>query len=168
MNKQLNLILAEGLMHSGVRHFSAAELLELGASHGVKTADGFGLNTLPPRELLPNLVKVALLADAVRDAYGKPLIVVSAYRSPAYNRALSGAASRSFHLRAMALDIAPANNDVRGLHAAAGPFWGAGGQKRGVGGQDWGGGGQSYGIGYYRWGIHVDIGPMRQWGKARS
>ncbi|MFN4282449.1 MAG: YcbK family protein [Alphaproteobacteria bacterium] len=85
--------------------------------------------------------------QALRDRLGKPLIVRSAYRSPAHNRAVGGA-PHSKHMDGTALDIAMANHDPVAFEAAA----------REVG---------FLGFGFYpRSGfIHIDLGPARQWGK---
>lgn len=85
--------------------------------------------------------------QALRDRLGKPLIVRSAYRSQAHNRAVGGA-PRSKHLDGAAFDIAMANHDPVEFEAAA----------RAVG---------FLGFGFYpRSGfIHVDLGPARQWGE---
>jgi hypothetical protein len=85
--------------------------------------------------------------QALRDRLGKPLIVRSAYRSPAHNRAVGGAKA-SKHLEGVAFDIAMANHDPVAFEAAA----------RAVGFR---------GFGFYpRSGfIHVDLGPARVWGE---
>jgi len=85
--------------------------------------------------------------QALRDRVGKPLIVRSAYRSPAHNRAVGGA-PRSKHMDGTAFDIAMANHDPVAFEAAA----------RAVG---------FLGFGYYpRSGfMHIDLGPARQWGE---
>ena len=85
--------------------------------------------------------------QALRDRLGKPLIVRSAYRSPAHNRAVGGA-RRSKHMDDTAFDIAMSNHDPVAFEAAA----------REVG---------FLGFGFYpRSGfIHVDLGPARQWGE---
>lgn len=85
--------------------------------------------------------------QALRDRLGKPLIVSSAYRSPAHNRAVGGA-PRSKHMDGTAFDIAMANHDPVAFEAAA----------RAVG---------FLGFGYYpRSGfMHIDLGPARQWGE---
>src|SRR5690625_27011 len=85
--------------------------------------------------------------QALRDRLGKPLIVRSAYRSPAHNRAVGGAA-RSKHLDGTAFDIAMANHDPVAFEEAA----------RAVGFK---------GFGFYpRSGfMHIDLGPARQWGE---
>lgn len=85
--------------------------------------------------------------QARRDALGKPLIIRSAYRSPAHNRAVGGAA-RSQHLLGIAFDISMANHDPDAFEIAA----------RAVG---------FTGFGFYpRSGfIQVDLGPAREWGE---
>jgi len=85
--------------------------------------------------------------QALRDRLGKPLIVRSAYRSPAHNRAVGGA-PRSTHMDGTAFDIAMGNHDPVAFEAAA----------RAVG---------FLGFGYYpRSGfMHIDLGPARQWGE---
>lgn len=85
--------------------------------------------------------------QALRDRLGKPLIIRSAYRSPAHNRTVGGA-PRSKHLDGTAFDIAMANHDPVAFEKAA----------RDVG---------FLGFGFYpRSGfIHVDMGPARIWGE---
>jgi hypothetical protein len=85
--------------------------------------------------------------QALRDRLGKPLIVRSAYRSPAHNRAVGGA-PRSKHLDGTAFDIAMANHDPVVFEEAA----------REVG---------FLGFGFYpRSGfMHIDLGPARMWGE---
>lgn len=64
-------------------------------------------NSLPPREYWKNIAPTLRLADELREQLGVRLhTILSAYRSPAYNAACPGAASHSFHLRNMALDLA--------------------------------------------------------------
>ena len=84
--------------------------------------------------------------QALRDRLGKPLIVRSAYRSPAHNRNVGGA-PRSKHMDGTAFDIAMSNHDPVAFESAA----------RAVG---------FLGFGFYpRSGfIHIDLGPARQWG----
>jgi hypothetical protein len=85
--------------------------------------------------------------QALRDRLGKPLILRSAYRSPAHNRTVGGAPA-SKHRDGTAFDIAMANHDPAAFEAAA----------REVG---------FLGFGYYpRSGfMHIDLGPARQWGE---
>ena len=63
-------------------------------------------NTLPPRELWTKMPPTLKVADRLRQQLGVPLkAVVSAYRSPAYNAACSGAATHSQHMLNVALDL---------------------------------------------------------------
>ncbi len=84
--------------------------------------------------------------QSLRNRLGKPLIVRSAYRSPAHNRAVGGAPA-SKHMQGTAFDIAMSNHDPIAFEAAA----------RAVG---------FLGFGYYpRSGfMHIDLGPARSWG----
>lgn len=85
--------------------------------------------------------------EALRGLLDRPMIVLSAYRSPQHNRAVGGA-SRSQHLLARAYDISMANHDPAAFVAAA----------RACG---------FTGIGTYpdQNFIHIDTGPERHWGK---
>jgi hypothetical protein len=83
----------------GTRYFTADEVFFRGARDA-----RLQLNTDPPRALWPSLLAVVKVADEARHRLGKPLRINSAYRSPAYNRAISGA-SRSVHVQGGALDL---------------------------------------------------------------
>ena len=84
--------------------------------------------------------------QALRDRLGVPLIVNSAYRSPAYNRQVGGA-KHSMHLQGAAFDISMANHDPESFETAA----------REIG---------FAGFGFYprQNFMHIDIGRARQWG----
>lgn len=86
------------LRAAGVVNFTAEELTLLPKAKPKARHDE------PPRELWPNLVKVAQLAQKVRDEYGEPLWVSSAWRPKWYNDAVGGAA-RSQHIHAAAIDL---------------------------------------------------------------
>lgn len=63
-------------------------------------------NTLPPHELWTKMPPTLKVADKLREKLGVPLqAVVSAYRSPAYNAACTGAATHSQHMLNVALDL---------------------------------------------------------------
>lgn len=141
------------LTRAGVCHFSAAELTYKGSSH-YSAGPAHALNSAPPAALLPSLVSVAVIADALRSRYGRPLRVLSAYRSPAYNRAVGGAVG-SFHLRGRALDLAPVVGTVADLHHTAAALHSPTGPLSG-------------GLGFYPWGVHVDSGSCRCWGRNLS
>lgn len=63
-------------------------------------------NELPPKPYWPRIKDTLKVADEIRHKLGKPLYCInSAYRSPAYNAACSGTATRSFHMKNQALDL---------------------------------------------------------------
>ena len=82
----------------------------------------------------------------------QPMSVISGYRSPATNTMLrgerehSGVATKSLHMRGMAVDIRIPGRSLKALHAAALA------QKGG-------------GVGYYPTSdfVHVDVGRVRSW-----
>lgn len=121
-----------------IKHFSADEFLFKGEAHKQN-----GLNTDPPPELWPNLIPLARVLEALRVRLGKPITLNSIYRSPAYNKAISGAGS-SLHMQFKAADFV--------VHGLGGPAdWAetlramrAGGLFRG-------------GIGTYDTFVHVDV-----------
>jgi len=57
-----------------------------------------------PDELMDNLTELVENLQVIRDHVGKPIRVISGYRSPTYNKRISGA-RRSQHLQAKAADI---------------------------------------------------------------
>jgi hypothetical protein len=85
--------------------------------------------------------------QALRTRLGRPVIVLSAYRSEAHNRAVGGEPN-SQHLLGKAFDVSMANHDPAEFLQAA----------RAVG---------FSGVGTYpkRDFVHVDTGPARRWGK---
>jgi hypothetical protein len=83
----------------GTRYFTADEVFFRGARDA-----RLQLNTDPPRSLWPSLLAVTKVADEARHRLGKAIKINSAYRSPAYNRAISGA-SKSIHVLGGALDL---------------------------------------------------------------
>lgn len=63
-------------------------------------------NTLPPRRYWKKMKRTLRAADALSAKLGlRPREIISAYRSPAYNRACSGAHSKSYHMQNVAIDI---------------------------------------------------------------
>lgn len=83
----------------GLRYFKGSEF----AVYADRTR-GAVRNSLPPEALWPNIIKTLVVIDEIRHRYGAPAEVTSAYRSPAYNRAVGGEAA-SFHMRNMAVDL---------------------------------------------------------------
>lgn len=62
-------------------------------------------NSEPPREMWSNILPTLQVVDLLRSEIGVSCTIHSSYRSPAYNSAISGAASRSKHQDFNALDI---------------------------------------------------------------
>ena len=63
-----------------------------------------------PEELMGNVERLAENLQVLRDHIGKPIRVISGYRSPTYNRKIGGA-RKSQHMVAKAADI-----QVTGMH----------------------------------------------------
>lgn len=97
-----------------IPYFQPHELLVLGGSHHSPDSKGYGLNTYPPEDLWPNAEEALRVAAMAREAVG-PIIITSAYRSPAYNRAIGGV-RYSQHLQFRALDLIPLHTYPRDLH----------------------------------------------------
>ena len=76
----------------------------------------------------------------------EPYLLISGYRTPQTNRMLKGAASHSFHLKAMAADVRLKSRSVKQISGAA--FACNGG-----------------GVGIYSRSnfVHMDYGPVRTW-----
>ena len=119
---------------AGVRYFTADEVFFRGARDAK-----LQLNSDPPRSLWPSLLAVTKVADEARHRLGKPLRINSAYRSPAYNRAISGA-KYSQHTQGGALDL---SGSPATLHRILTKM-----RKEGV---------FKGGIGKYRTFVHVDV-----------
>ena len=83
--------------------FEAKEFLVLGAQH-VGGGPCHGLNTLPPAELWPNMIPLAITLEAFRRTMGAPVRILCAYRSEDYNACVGGA-ERSQHRLFKAADI---------------------------------------------------------------
>ncbi len=126
----------------GLRYFGAGELLTKGASNA-----RLRLNTDPPSTLWPAIKNAALAADEARHRLGSGILIASAYRSPAYNRAVGGAAN-SFHVRFRALDLRPVTAGIARLHAILRDL-----RDEGYPG--------CAGIGRYATFCHIDDGPTR-------
>lgn len=110
-----------------------------------------------PPALLPNLTELVLaVLQPLRDTWGSPLIVVSGYRTLAWNMRVGGA-SGSTHPQAKGADIRPIHlRDVAQLHALVKGMRGNGRLPK-LGG-----------LGIYPGWIHVDTlmaadGRLRQW-----
>lgn len=78
-------------------HFTFEEL--------VKTQTGLP-NSVDTDSHLANLASLWNTLNYVREKFGKPIIVNSAYRTPAVNKQVGGA-KRSLHMQGRAADIRP-------------------------------------------------------------
>ncbi|WP_054782640.1 D-Ala-D-Ala carboxypeptidase family metallohydrolase [Pseudovibrio denitrificans] len=76
-------------------HFSPLELRNKGKAHETPGYRGFGLNADPPPELWPNVIPAITMADRMREHFGRPVVILSAYRNAVYNAAIGGAPSAS-------------------------------------------------------------------------
>ena len=145
--------LDELLRAAGVHNFSARELTLLPKAKPKARHD------MPPRELWPGLIAVAQLAQQVRDIFGEPMWVSTAWRPAWYNKAVAGA-KRSQHIHAKAIDLNPipsrrSPETIRRLELAAAKVWRDNNTARG--------------FGVYRGGrVHLDVGGRRRtWGEAK-
>lgn len=82
-----------------MKYFTITELCKS------NTAVQKGIDNTPNQQIIDNLKQLVLnILDPLREAYGKPIIVNSGYRSVELNRAINGAKS-SQHLKGQAADI---------------------------------------------------------------
>ena len=80
--------------------FAPGEFLYKGGSHQTN-----GLNSDPPKDLWPNIIKLAKTLADLKKALGNPRISFnSVYRNRRYNQSVGGARN-SLHMRFMAADI---------------------------------------------------------------
>jgi uncharacterized protein YcbK (DUF882 family) len=105
--------------------------------------------TQVPDRYAANAQALAVNLQAIRDAIGEPLHVVSGYRTPAHNRHVGGAKG-SQHMYAKAADISARNLTPKQLHAVILRMIRQGLIKDG-------------GVGLYPSWVHYDIGPARRW-----
>jgi N-acetylmuramoyl-L-alanine amidase len=118
VRENFNMASFEATVRSwGLRHFSPAELLFLGSAHYAGGAC-HGSNSLPASTLWGNMEQTAKMADKIRERFGHPLKVISAYRDASYNTCIGGAGG-SHHRRFNALDLSPQGGTLRELYAIA-------------------------------------------------
>lgn len=96
------------------KHFTLAELT---VSNKAKK---LGLDNTPNGPALYQLTKLAEMLERVREKLGMPIIVTSAYRAPAVNKAVGGRTS-SDHIRGMAADIVVLGMSAHALAKAIEP-----------------------------------------------
>lgn len=90
-----------------LRHFKWWEFL-----HGWDFEKDGVKNSLPPADLMFNVVPLALLLDEGRERLGKPMTFNSVYRNPEYNDAWDGKPGSS-HLDFTAADVVVKGVDPR-------------------------------------------------------
>jgi N-acetylmuramoyl-L-alanine amidase len=83
----------------GLNHFRGSEF----TPYWSRVRSGIR-NSPPPEELWKNIVKTLVVLDQFRAEMGSPVIILSTYRSPAYNQAVGGA-TRSEHKEFRAIDF---------------------------------------------------------------
>ena len=83
------------------RNFSAMEF----TSYFEVTRRGVK-NSYPPKSKWPNIVPTLRIVDELRQHFNRPVVILSSYRSPAYNGAIPKAGKKSWHMQFCALDIA--------------------------------------------------------------
>lgn len=122
-------------------HFSAKELLYKGADHSDPDKDGYGLNTDPPPELWPYIIKTVKVLEWLRRDIGEAIFITSAYRAPEYNKVVGGSID-SQHMRFCACDIHAGSKPHDILYHRLKWYRSTGAFKGG--------------LGLYPWGVHVD------------
>lgn len=94
------------------KHFSADEFTSYFKTkrRGIK-------NSEPPRSMWHCIVPTLRIVDEVRAETGRACVIISSYRSPAYNAPINGAAKKSYHMQFIALDVVFAGLTPRQVHA---------------------------------------------------
>lgn len=94
--------------------------------------------------------RVRVLIMRVQTRFGRRLLINSGYRSPAYNASLRPPGARnSYHMQGLALDVS-----WSGFNTSSRNEFVRISREEGF-----------RGIGYYNSFIHVDLGPIREWGR---
>lgn len=130
----------------GIKHFDSDEFTEY--FHVTRRG---ATNSEPPREMWGNIVPTIRVVDELRATMGRPIVLLSSYRSPAYNRAIGDAAPKSLHMQFRALDIAVSGRTPRQVFNQL-LTWRAAGRFKG-------------GLGLYNSFVHIDTrGSNATWG----
>lgn len=88
------------LRGEGITRFAAQEICPVGKEVG----DTGIVLQLAPHILWPNIIPTLRVLQDAREHFGKPIIVLSGYRDPDYNRAVGGE-QNSLHMSFNAVDI---------------------------------------------------------------
>lgn len=150
---QLGSTLGSYANYLGTLRLKNLPVRQLVGSHA--KSHGSVKNTLPPKAFWKNIRETLRVVDGLsRRLEMKPSVIVSMYRSPAYNARCHGAKSHSYHLRNNAMDITFPCSPGK-VTAMARAMRSAGIFKGGVGG--------------YRGFTHIDTrGFNADWGRGRS
>ena len=105
--------------------------------------------SVPTGALLDNITALAVELQKLRDHTGKPITIVSGYRSLAWNARVGGA-GHSQHMEARAADLNIAGYTPQQSYDLVEELIKAGTLRNG-------------GLGIYKGWIHYDIGPARRW-----
>ena len=98
-------------------------------------------NSEPPREIWHSIIPTFRILDKLREKIGRPIIISSTYRSPAYNRTV-GSTNASQHVRFTAVDFSSPGATPAHLHSELLAMRNSG---------EWVGG-----LGRYRTFVHID------------
>ena len=101
----------------GLRHFSAEELLFMGASNAPGGSCA-GRNHLPEQAKWHRIAATARMLDEIRHRLNAKCTVLSGYRSPAYNSCIGGE-SASLHMEFNAIDFRCVSGTAAQWHAVA-------------------------------------------------
>ena len=96
-----------------------------------------------PDELMDNLKDLVENLQIIRDAIGKPIRIISGYRSPKYNRKIGGA-RKSQHMKAKAADMVIKGMKPVEVHRIVTGLIKEGKIKKG-------------GVGLYKYFVHYDV-----------
>lgn len=98
----------------GLKHFNHKELL---------TRTNYAKNSPPPAKLWHNIAPTILVLDALREEVGKPIKLISVYRTEAYNdyKNHDGRAPLSQHQAFTAIDFSVSGTTAAEARCAAAP-----------------------------------------------
>ena len=96
-----------------------------------------------PDEMMDNLKDLVESLQVIRDAIGKPIRIISGYRSPKYNRRIGGA-RKSQHMKAKAADMVIKGMKPVEVHRIVVGLIKEGKIKKG-------------GVGLYKYFVHYDV-----------
>ena len=88
----------------GLKYFKPYEFLTMGHQYSNPGSPAFGLNKKPPQDLWKKIGPTAHILDRARELLGAPIMTLSVYRSPVYNRKIAGA-THSEHMNFTAIDF---------------------------------------------------------------